>query len=223
LNEASDALVGLNTRATALAVVELDKELSAHKIDIDYEQLTDYFQEIAITLRRELSLTKIFCIASAKEHYFDLDINILGQTFKSNMPSAIFELDEAGKCHALGRSTACVFHLMRTMEIGIKALARSLSISDPIKPSEKNWGKILGSMKAEMDKRSGGKSWEGNDKEFFESAYVSLDAVRVAWRNTTMHVENKYTEDEAEHIFVAVRGFMKKLSSRMDEDGKPLA
>lgn len=38
-----------------------------------------------------------------------------------------------------------------------------------------------------------------------------------------MHVENKYTADEAEHILMAVHGFMKKLASRMDEQGLPLA
>jgi hypothetical protein len=53
--------------------------------------------------------------------------------------------------------------------------------------------------------------------------HLALDTVRIAWRNTTMHVENKYTEDESEHILVAVRSFMKKLSARMDESGLPLA
>jgi hypothetical protein len=38
-----------------------------------------------------------------------------------------------------------------------------------------------------------------------------------------MHVENKYTNDEAEHIFVAVKGFMMKLASRCDENGDPKA
>lgn len=61
------------------------------------------------------------------------------------------------------------------------------------------------------------------DREFFEGIYASLDAVRTAWRNPTMHIENKYTDDEAEHIFVAIKGFMKKLASRMDEGGLPVA
>jgi hypothetical protein len=39
---------------------------------------------------------------------------------------------------------------------------------------------------------------DGKREEFFEIAYASLDAVRVAWRNPTTHVENKYTDDEAE-------------------------
>jgi len=36
-----------------------------------------------------------------------------------------------------------------------------------------------------------------------------------------MHAEKKYTDDEAEHIFVAVKGFMMKLACRCDEDGLP--
>jgi hypothetical protein len=38
-----------------------------------------------------------------------------------------------------------------------------------------------------------------------------------------MHVEKKYTEDEAQHIFVAVRGFMMGVASRCDENGDPKA
>jgi DNA topoisomerase IA len=48
-----------------------------------------------------------------------------------------------------------------------------------------------------------------------------MDAVKDAWRNATMHVENKYTEEEARRIYDAVRGFMMKLASRMDEQGMP--
>jgi hypothetical protein len=109
------------------------------------------------------------------------------------------------------------------MEVGIRAVARCLNIPDSIKDAERNWGRILERIKTETTRRTQSKLWNGDDKEFFESAYASLDSVRVAWRNTTMHVENKYTDDEAEHIFVAVRGFMKKLASRCDEQGLPLA
>ena len=38
-----------------------------------------------------------------------------------------------------------------------------------------------------------------------------------------MHVENKYDLEEAGHIFTAVRGFMKMLISRCDENGSPHA
>jgi hypothetical protein len=58
-------------------------------------------------------------------------------------------------------------------------------------------GNILRAIRDDLAARSDSSSQKistvPNDKEFFESAYVSLDAVRVAWRNITMHVENKYT------------------------------
>jgi hypothetical protein len=59
------------------------------------------------------------------------------------------------------------------------------------------------------------------DGAIFESIYASLDAVKNPWRNETMHPANKYTNEEAEHVFVAVRSFMMKLASRCDENGDP--
>jgi hypothetical protein len=133
-------------------------------------------------------------------------------------------VDEGGKCCALSRDTAAIFHLMRAMEIAIRACAKCLAIADSLKPSERNWGDILRHVKEKIDQKNAAKNWTNlSDREFFESAYASLDAVRVAWRNTTMHVENKYNPDEALHIFGAVQGFMKKIASRMDEQGLPLA
>jgi hypothetical protein len=75
-----------------------------------------------------------------------------------------------------------------------------------------------------MDRRSANKLWSVNgDKDVFEEIYASLDAIRNPWRNATMHVKNTYTEEEAEHIAVVVRGFMVKLASRMDQEGNPKA
>jgi hypothetical protein len=54
--------------------------------------------------------------------------------------TAAFEIDEAGKCLAVGRHTAAVFHLMRVMEVGVNAASACLRIPDPVKGSERNWG-----------------------------------------------------------------------------------
>lgn len=60
-------------------------------------------------------------------------------------------------------------------------------------------------------------------ERYLSAIYASLDAVKNPWRNDTMHPAAKYTDDEAEHIFVAVKGFMMKLASRCDESGDPKA
>lgn len=138
-------------------------------------------------------------------------------------PGATSDIEEASKCLALGRYTAAVFHLMRVMEIGLQAVRRCLSIPEPVKPAEKNWGVALRNVKDELAQRKTAGWASPDDASLFDEVYVSLDAVRNAWRNATMHVENKYTEEEAEHISGAVRAFMRKIAGRMDEQGLPHA
>jgi hypothetical protein len=158
--------------------------------------------------------------------YYDPQSPLFGEEVHFQFPVAAYEIEEAAKCLAVGRSTAAVFHLMRVMEVGIHAVARCLGVPDPVKGADKNWGVILKRIQAARSAK--GSSTQGTwnvptDDAYFDAAHATLDAVRNAWRNTTMHVENKYTAEEAEHILVAVRGFMMKLASRMDEQGMPLA
>jgi hypothetical protein len=43
------------------------------------------------------------------------------------------------------------------------------------------------------------------------------------WRNSTMHLDQIYTPEDARHVFDVIGGFMKKIAYRMDEDGNPKA
>ncbi|MGB8901471.1 MAG: hypothetical protein WCC90_20505 [Methylocella sp.] len=63
----------------------------------------------------------------------------------------------------------------------------------------------------------------GGDAELFDNAYAALAGMQNPWRNSTMHLDQVYTPEDARHIFEIVGGFMRKLASRMDEDGLPLA
>jgi hypothetical protein len=179
---------------------------------------------VSSNIHIEMDVRKYFALLPEKARFYEPKDSLFGKDFETKFPSAVFEIDECGKCLAFERPTAAVFHLMRIMEIGVRAVARCLGIPDPLKPAERNWGFILGAVKKGIDTR-----WpttadrHAGDGSLFEDVYASLDAVRNPWRNATMHVENKYTPEEAEHIFVAVRGFMKKLASRTDEDGQPPA
>ena len=57
----------------------------------------------------------------------------------------------------------------------------------------------------------------------FDEAYGALAGMQNPYRNSTMHLDDKYTPDEARHIFEVVKGFMARLAVRMDEQGAPLA
>jgi len=43
------------------------------------------------------------------------------------------------------------------------------------------------------------------------------------YRNATMHLDKVYTPEDARYIFEVVGGIMRKISSRMDENGDPKA
>jgi hypothetical protein len=216
-------LAKLNTRVSAAAMRELMDDVKDENSEVGGLKIFESVGQLAVTFRRELSLLNTFCIEPNREHFFSPTPGSYAPDFDVKFPTAVYETDEAGKCLALGRSTATVFHLMRAMEISIKAVARCLGVPDPTKDHERSWGKILETIKQAIDAKTKQGWANASDKPFFADVYVSLDAVRVAWRNTTMHVENKYTEDEAEQIFLSVRGLMRKLTARLDEEGKPLA
>ncbi len=220
-----EALEVLGARVTNIRLTNLVARLDNERFPITNRIFTEGVGEVHSRLKDEMSLATVFVLEEAKAQFYEPPNPLFGPEVETKFTAATFEIDEAAKCFALSRSTASVFHLMRAMEVGIHAVRACLGIASPAKDWERNWGSILQKIEAEIAARNSAspRRWNGGDKEFFESVYASLDAVRVAWRNTTMHVENKYTDDEAEHIFGAVHGFMRKLASRLDEQGQPLA
>lgn len=197
---------------------------------VDYEWFTyrnfsEYYQEIESRIKDELELRLVVCLDPERGRLYSSDEPLFGTDVATKYQSAAYEIDEAAKCLALGRYTATVFHLMRAMEVALKAVAKCLNIPDPVKSADRNWGKILEKVEEATENRNKGKPpWsDPKDRAFFDDVRASLDVIRVAWRNATMHIENKYTEDEADHIYRAVRTFMRKLAFRMDEDGNPKA
>jgi hypothetical protein len=138
---------------------------------------------------------------------------LFGPRVYEAFPSAIMDIEEAGKCLALSRGTATVFHLMRVMEAGLKATAHALSIR--YAPS---WESYLDQIKAKMDidwkKKS--KKWR-KEEPFFRVVHAHLHAVKLAWRNPTMHIVQNYSPEVAEEIFNAVKGFMRHIETKLSE------
>lgn len=213
-------LATLGAKMTSLAVEEARGKLSFPTAT--WGTAKECLEDVGTTLRRELSLMTLFVLGAKEQKYFSPEEALFGDEVKTKFGSIAFDLDEAAKCYALGRPTASVFHQMRIMEASVRAVARCLKIPDPTRPAERNWGFVLGEIRKGIEHR-----WPtaadrmGGDGQVLESLYAFLDAVKNPWRNDTMHPAAKYTDDEAEHIFVAVCGFMKKLASRMDENGDP--
>lgn len=222
-NEIMPLLNDLGADVTVKAVEDMAKGLRGPYPT--YESLSDAYTDIQLTLNRELESATVLALSRAERNLWAPKVPIFGGDFDQKFRTrGAFELDEAAKCLALGRPTAGVFHMMRIMEVSIQAMTRCLGIPDPTRPAERNWGVILKAVKDGIDQKwpTAAVRMHG-DGQLFEGLYASLDAVKNPWRNGTMHVDQKYTDAEAEDVFAAVRGFARKLAARMDEDGLPLA
>lgn len=160
-----------------------------------------------------------FILDARSKEWWEPSAPLFGDDFKNRFQRSQYELDEAAKCLAVGRGTAAVFHLMRIMESGLRATYWCLGLTTPLIGNNRNWGNILNEIRKKINETP--KGWP--EKDFFQEISALLTAVKDAWRNCTMHIETKYTPEEAIHIFNTVCGFMMKLASRCDEEGEPKA
>jgi hypothetical protein len=99
---------------------------------ITYDFLAPQLEILKESVFAELRTMLFFRMDDEYRQYFEMPTPF-GQTVALRFPTASFDIEEAGKCLALARPTACVFHSMRVMEVGVKALAKELKI--PYAPS----------------------------------------------------------------------------------------
>jgi hypothetical protein len=204
---------GFNTSAiTARKAVSLFS-----RSDVDMDSLRLLAHELHGRLRDEMKATMFLALSMR-----DADVYAKPRegwdAVIAKFPSAVVDIEDAGKCLGLNRYTACVFHLMRVMEVGLRSLGKSLNdpkLDPKLNPS---WDRILSRCDTELQKPRADRSpeWRADDI-FFSTSTANLRAVKDAWRNPGLHVEKQYTGEEAEEIWVAVRGFMRHLASKLSE------
>lgn len=140
-----------------------------------------------------------------------------GPDVADKFPSSIKDIEEGSKALACGLGTATVFHMMRIMEVGLKALAAALGIS--YAPS---WEAYIRQIDARITAKhkTKGIKWK-RDEPYFRDVLGDLQAVKIAWRNPTMHIVRQYDQEEAEDVYRTVKRFMIRLSERFPERSRP--
>ena len=135
-----------------------------------------------------------------------------------------FEIRSGIDCYALGHATAAIFHFMRVVEFGLRALARERRIKlGKDKPIEwGTWQEILQKLSVAQ---KGIEAWQaGNRKDaalgFYTSAIAALHSFKNEFRNMVMHVRKEYELEDAGKALRQVRDFMNGISARVGEDTK---
>ena len=113
-------------------------------------------------------------------------------------------------------NTAAVFHLMRVVEYGLRALAEKLKVSAAAgKPIEySTWGKIIPALQTKIEtieKKPNKTKKEQSDLDFFRLASHDCNIFKDFWRNDVMHTRGNYNESEALDVYDRVKEFMQGL------------
>jgi hypothetical protein len=137
---------------------------------------------------------------------------LFGDEVFNKFPSANNDIFEAGTCLALERGTAAVMHLMRVVEVGLRAVGGTLGVGQ-----QDNWGAYVREIDKALEAKIKAAGKRSPDQQFCAEVRVTFDGVRMAWRNRTMHVENNYSPERAEEILGSVRTLMRHLATKLAE------
>jgi hypothetical protein len=193
--------IGLEQAATRAAKIaaKLDEGWS-----VSSHQIVSLLPDMAERIHDGLRTAHIFAMTPAEVAVWEPTVLLFGVEVGARFPKMSEDIAEAGKCLAVGRWTACVFHLMRVMELGVQQIGDLLGVTST---AEKYWGPLtdeIGGRVSRLDK---------NDprKPPLSAAVSHLHSVRVAWRNEVMHPRQTYAEEEARDIFTHTRSFIRSL------------
>jgi hypothetical protein len=135
-------------------------------------------------------------------------------------PSAEVEITRGVDCYALLHNAACVFHMMRVAEIGMRALARERQVTFPKHPLEwAEWENVIDQIESKAKAATAGMS-RGPERDaargFYTAAVAQLRAFKET-RNRIMHMRGDFDELDAQRAMGQVRDFMNGLSAKVDE------
>lgn len=207
LDELDGILQDLGMTLSRVSIERL-KKIAENGKESFPDQFSKTLEEANGRINDELKRTYLFSINSKLVEFYESETPLFGDGVHDSFPSAQYDISEAGKCFALGRSTATVMHLMRSLEPVLKAVADALSV--PM--TRDNWGFAIEEFEKAIQKMS-----RGADKDYYSGIATHFRFLKDAWRNYAMHTKVKYTEEEAEMIMLSVKNFMRQVSARIRE------
>jgi hypothetical protein len=171
--------------------------------------------------------------------WFDPDspVKPFGEKVFAVFPNAQYDAEHAALCLAAGAATAAVFHMMRVVEWGVRALGQHIGlrkVKDVLKPKPGykkervrlvpiencTWEKMECQIRKKVDSRLS-KLRPGPAKDekqiFYSSILTAFHGFRGEWRNHVMHTRIEIAEGDDLKVMSHVERFMAQLATRFDE------
>ena len=161
------------------------------------------------SFRDEMEARRLFVMNPVHVSFYAPSLPLFGSIVDTAFPTAASEIDEAGKCRATGRWTACVLHLMRALEPALLVFQNSIGVMSP----KVNWQDIINQIEVKI-KSNGHKHI---DHQWNSEASLQFFKIKDAWRNYAVHGKERYDEERSIAIYESVRSFMQHLATRLAE------
>ena len=215
---------GCKLQSTQHRVGEGGPFLTALKIGMTYPEILNEVIVLRRCIEEDLANLSLILIPPPKERVLD-DLDADWAQVWKQFPSSKYDSGQAMGCYALDLNTACVFHLMRVTEVGLRALARRMGVKLP-KSKQVAWPQWLGLLKGMEDKVTllAQEMKVGPRKDglldFYRGALGQFYEFKNEFRSHVTHTPCTYGEARAAITVVQVKDFMNKLAFQIDEKGR---
>lgn len=171
--------------------------------------LSGQISQLRTRLFDELKARKLLSLKPQDADLYENPLSFFDDKVHKKFRVSLEDLEEAGKCLALGRNTACAFHVMRAMEPAMQKVAKRLGVAIADKHGRgRTWGQIAKDMTTELNAK--GQSFKNSER--WHQAASLLQSANIAWRNPTAHPKKTYTDEQAREVWDSVRAFLRHLS-----------
>jgi hypothetical protein len=185
-------------------------------------EVREKFSSLEVAAKHELSSIFVGYIGADSARYWD-QTKPFGEAVYDNFPSTRADVLSAGNCHAVEEYTACVFHCMRVVEKGIRALARERNIK-VIKGKLlewNDWGAIIKAIRDRSEQFAAKlRPGPARDKifEFYRGATGEMEGFKDTYRNYVTHDRATYDKHDSLTAYHRVGEFMKRLAVQLSEN-----
>ncbi len=196
-----------------------DKFLIALRDALPWSELGTQAKVLQEAIQAELLYRRFAFVPMEKAEIWDKR-SVSWSRIWEKFQEAKVDSERAIDCYALEQNTACVFHLMRVAEFGLRALAKKLGVKliDKGKPQPieyATWEKVIVAIKnklAAAHAMSKGPR-QRSKLQFYSNAADHCTYIRDVWRNDVAHTRGNYNDGEALGVVTRVRQFMELLAT----------
>lgn len=202
---------------------DLVEQCESAKLQISLAKSPDVVEAIAMMLHgaiEDRAENTMFFVVSREDAGL-YHRNPFPKIVRYRFPSAIPDMVEAGRCLALDRNTACVFHCMRVCEVVLYSLAAHIGPSSFSESAslQANWDVVIKKIDNELKAayKDRGDQFKGT-YDFFSMTSNHMHALCKALRNDTMHANQSYDRTAAQEVLTATRRFAIYLATKSWDD-----